>query len=325
MIELLTKKVLDGGSLDEEEALLLAKVSQKEELYQAAAEITRRFGCRRFDTCSIINARSGHCSENCKWCAQSAHYATGIATHDIVSEAEGLKQARYNEAKGVHRFSLVTSGRSVKGKALQQVCDIYRAVGGQTGMYLCASLGLLTREELQQLYDSGVRRYHCNLETAPSFFSSLCTTHTIDEKLQTIRWAEEIGFEVCSGGIIGMGETLEQRIELAFTLRQVAPHSIPINILQPIPGTPLADVPPLSDDDILTTIALFRFIHPRVELRFAGGRARLSRDVLRRALEIGINSAVVGDLLTTVGTRIDEDRQLSREAGYTEAAGGGHV
>lgn len=322
MIESLKKRVLEGESLDEAEVLSLAAVSPKEALYQAAGEITRHFVSPRFDTCSIVNARSGRCSENCKWCAQSAHYATGISIHGIVSADECLEQARYNEAKGVHRFSLVTSGRSVSGKALEKVCDIYRTVGGQTGMYLCASLGLLTREELQQLYDSGVRRYHCNLETAPSFFSSLCTTHTIDEKLQTIRWAKEIGFEVCSGGIIGMGETLEQRIELAFKLREVTPHSIPINILQPIPGTPLADVPPLSDEEILTTIALFRFVHPKVELRFAGGRARLSHEVLRRAMEIGINSAVVGDLLTTVGTGIDEDRQLSEEAGYVASPAG---
>ncbi len=154
------------------------------------------------------------------------------------------------------------------------------------------------------------------MEKAPSFFGNLCTTHTIEDKLNTIRAARKIGFEVCSGGIIGMGETRRQRMELAITLRQVEPHSIPVNILSPIPGTPLENVEPISDDEILITLALFRFAHPKVQIRFAGGRARLSRDTLLRALKIAVNGGVVGDLLTTIGSTIADDKKLVTEAGY---------
>ena len=299
-----------------QEAIDLANSSDKDALYTAAEEITRHFGSRAFDTCSIINARAGKCSENCKWCAQSAHFKTGADEHGLVSEHECLTHARYNERKGVKRFSLVTSGRALTGAALDSACMIYKSLGEKTGMSLCASLGLLSREELEKLYASGVRRYHCNLETAPSYFPKLCTTHTIDDKIRTIKWAKEIGFEVCSGGIIGMGETMEQRIELAFKLKEIEPHSIPINILCPIKGTPLENSKRLTDEEILTTIAVFRFVHPHAQLRFAGGRAQLSRDAQKKAIEIGMNSAVVGDLLTTIGSKIDEDKQLIRDSGY---------
>lgn len=317
MIEELKQRVLQGGCITREEAEALAG-ADREELYRAAAEITRHFGKPAFNPCSIINARAGQCSENCKWCAQSGHYHTDADVHGIVSSCQMLQQARHDEERGVKRFCQVTSGRAVRGEALKKICDNYRALRQHTGLFLCGSLGLLDKEALQALWDAGMRRYHCNLEAAPSYFPSLCTTHTIAEKLQTLRWAREIGFELCSGGIIGMGETRSQRIELAFALCEVRPDSIPINILAPIPGTPLADTPPISDDEILLTVALFRFIHPSAELRFAGGRARLSREVRLRAMEIGINAAVVGDLLTTVGTGIEEDRQLAQDAGYRE-------
>lgn len=317
-VEELKQRVLAGGEVTEAEALWLAELPDKEILYQAAGEITRHFGKPAFNPCSIINARAGRCSENCKWCAQSGHYHTDSDVHGIVSAGQVLSQARYDEAKGVKRFCQVTSGRAVKGEALKKICDNYRELRKQTNLFLCGSLGLLDKEELQQLWDAGMRRYHCNLETAPSYFGEVCTTHTIDEKIQTLKWAREIGFELCSGGIIGMGETLEQRIELAVKLREVRPDSIPINILSPIKGTPLADTPPISDEEILVTVALFRFLHPKAELRFAGGRGRLSREVQLKALNIGINAAVVGDLLTTVGSKIDEDRRLAEEAGYRE-------
>lgn len=316
MIEELTKRVLDGYAIDEADAKSLLD-TDKETLYQSAERITRHFGKPEFNPCGIINARAGKCSENCKWCAQSAHFHTGADEHGVISSDIVMQQALHDQHKGVKRFSLVTSGRAVTGRDLDHVCETYQRLRQETGMFLCGSLGLLSREALQKLWDAGVRRYHCNLETAPSYFSQLCTTHTIEDKMRTLRWAREIGFEICSGGIIGMGETMEQRIELAFTLREIAPDSIPINILCPIKGTPLADTPPISDEDILTTIALFRFIHPKAELRFAGGRARLSRATQLRALKIGINSAVVGDLLTTIGSKIDDDKRLVNEAGYS--------
>lgn len=317
-IECLKQRLFEGGEVTQAEALWLAELPNKELLYKAAGEITRHFGKPAFNPCSIINARAGKCSENCKWCAQSGHYHTDSDVHGIVSSGQVVSQARYDEAKGVKRFCQVTSGRAVKGEALKKICDNYLELRKQTNLFLCGSLGLLNREELQQLWDAGMRRYHCNLEAAPSYFGEVCTTHTIEEKIQTLKWAREIGFELCSGGIIGMGETREQRIELAIKLREVQPDSIPINILAPIKGTPLADTPLIGDEEILETVALFRFIHPKAELRFAGGRGRLSHDVQLQALNIGINAAVVGDLLTTVGSKIDEDRELASEAGYKE-------
>lgn len=311
-------KILSGGNISEDEAYQLADMlpDAREQLRETSAEITAKLCSRDFDSCSIVNARSGLCSENCKWCAQSKHHATACETYDLIDHDECLEAARDNHRKGVRRFSLVASGRAVKGKALASMCSLLREAKEETGIFTCASLGLLDGNDLQQLWNAGVRRYHCNLETAPSHFPTLCSTHTIEDKIRTIRAAKEIGFEICSGGIIGMGETTRQRVEFALKLREVAPDSIPLNILSPIPGTPLENQQPISDDDILDTVALFRFINPRTQLRFAGGRNRLSREVQLKAMETGINGGIVGDLLTTLGSTIAEDKTLVDEAGY---------
>lgn len=320
IVDRLLKKVLDGIELCETELYTLADIDSKEgkhAILEGAARITQQFVPGKFDTCSIVNARSGKCSEDCKWCAQSGHYSTGCDTYDLVDREEAMHIARYNAERGVGRYSLVASGRAVKGKALDHMCAILKEVQEKDRINTCASMGLLNEEELQQLWNAGVRRYHCNLETAPSHFSKLCTTHTTEDKIATINAARRIGFEVCSGGIIGMGETRRQRMELAITLRRVEPASIPINILCRIPGTPLENAEVLSDEEIVLTIALFRFAHPSVTLRFAGGRARLSREVQLQALRTGINGAIVGDLLTTIGSTIDEDKNLVESAGYS--------
>ena len=314
----LKEKVLSGGEITPEEATWLADEAAcpLDELLEASAEITRRFGNRKFDSCSIINARSGLCPEDCKWCAQSVRYATGAEVYPLVDRQTCMDVGEANRQAGIGRFSLVTSGRSVSGKTLDTICGYFSELHSRGGMGLCASLGLMTPEGLRRLREAGGEGYHCNLETAPSHFPTLCTTHTMAQKIATIRAAREAGMEICSGGIIGMGETMEQRVEFALFLREINPSSIPLNVLQPIEGTPLAGTPPLSDSEILRTMAIFRFVHPRAVLRFAGGRARISPRTQLRALEAAVNGAIMGDLLTTIGSGIEDDRHMIKEAGY---------
>lgn len=317
MVETLKQFVIEGGTISKEQAVALSQCPDKEALYEAAHQITRHFMGDKFDTCSIINAKSGNCSENCKWCAQSGHYNTQVALYPLLPVEECLHHALHNRQQGIGRFALVTSGKRLSDKEVGKLTEIVRSIKEETDIKCCASLGLLNWEQLKELRESGVENYHCNIETAPSYFPELCTTHTIEEKMNTIREARQLGFRICSGGIIGMGETIEQRIEMALFLQKEQIRSIPLNMLQPIPGTPLGDTPLLSEEEFLTTIALFRFINPQAYLRFSGGRSLLSRQVQQKALHIGINAAIIGDLLTTIGSRVNEDKELFAEAGYS--------
>ncbi|MCU6769243.1 biotin synthase BioB [Barnesiella propionica] len=316
MIEEIKNRILAGGEITPAEAVELSKVTDRESLYAAADEIRRALCGNKLDTCSIVNARSGKCPENCKWCSQSAHHQTGVEIYPILPEEEVMKMARVHDRQGIKRFSLVTSGRTVRKTEMTEFCKMFRRIHAETGMRTCASMGLLNREELEMLKEAGVKRYHCNLETASSYFPTLCTTHTTEDKKKTIRIAKELGFEICSGGIIGMGETIEQRIEMAFELKVLGAESVPMNILNPIPGTKLENTPLISEDDVLLTIAIFRFILPRTRLMFAGGRARLSRESQKKALLSGLNASMVGDLLTTIGNNVKEDMEMFRESGY---------
>ena len=316
-IEEAKQYILEGRKITEEQALSLANHPDKEALYEAAHQITRHFMGNKFDTCSIINAKSGNCSEDCKWCAQSGHYKTLVNLYPLLPAKECVYHAVYNRKQGIRRFALVTSGKRVSDKELEQITDTIRQIKQQSDIKCCASMGLLTRSQLQSLYDSGVENYHCNIETAPSYFRQLCSTHTIEQKMETIHTAREIGFRICCGGIIGMGETMEERIEMACFLQKEGVLSIPLNLLQPIPGTPMENTHILEEEEWLTTIALFRLINPNAFLRFSGGRAQLSGATQRKSLYIGINSAIIGDLLTTIGSKVEEDKVLFTSEGYS--------
>jgi len=310
------ENILKGNQISFDEAIELYKSPDKELLYKSAGEIRDTFAGKKFDTCSILNARSGKCSENCKWCSQSVHHNTNIEVYDVISSKEALEIAKQNDNYGVNRFSLVTSGRALDNLRLDKLLKVYDDIRSNTKLHMCASMGLLNREQLQKLKDRGVEHYHCNLETARSFFPNLCSTHTYDEKVETIKMAQEVGLKVCSGGIMGMGETMEQRIEMAFELKQIGVKSIPLNILNPIEGTPMEGTTPLTDDEVLTTISLFRFINPDANLRFAGGR-NIIKHIEDKAMQAGINSALVGDLLTTIGSDVKTDFKKFEDAGFT--------
>ena len=312
----LEQKIEQGISLSVEEVTYIAEHLTSDELYEMAHKVTIKFASRQFDLCSIVNVKSGHCSEDCKWCAQSGHYPTDTEIYGLVDLETILNQARHNEEKGIARISLVASGCGPARKDLDALCKHINSLQANCGMKVCASLGLASESQLKQLQEAGVTRYHCNLETAPSMFGKLCTTHTQQQKINTLLTAKRLGMDICSGGIIGMGETEAQRIELAFKLRELEVQSIPINLLHPVPNTPLENTPLLKEEELVRTVALFRLIHPTVYLRLAGGRARLSADALNKALYVGANAAIVGDLLTTVGSNIDEDKQRFKEAGY---------
>lgn len=317
MIDDIKQKTLNLQEITQQEAEMLSKVSDKEALYKAANEIRQHFCKNTMDLCSITNAKSGKCSQDCKWCSQSAHHETNIEEYEIVDHKQAVAEALNNARQGVVRHSLVTSGRKVSNKTLDGLIPVYKEIAQKSSIGLCASMGLITEQQMQRLKnEANVQHYHCNLETAPSFFSELVSTHTIDEKIETIKLAQKTGLKVCSGGIIGMGESMEQRIELAFALRKLNIQSIPINILQPIKGTALQDIHPLSEEEILTTIAVFRFINPTAHLRFAGGRMQI-KSFQHKALKAGISAALTGDYLTSTGSNIQDDIKDFTNAGFT--------
>lgn len=314
MINDVKSRVLAGNDITADEAFELSQTSELEALYAAADEIRIHFMGDKVDLCSIMNARSGRCSEDCKWCSQSRHFKTGVSEYDLVSTESAVNLAQEYHKLNVGHFSLVTSGRALKSKQVDRVCDIYASIRSECDISLCASMGLLRTPELQKLKEVGVGRYHCNIETAPSHFNKLCTTHTIEDKQRTIREAQALGMKICSGGIWGMGETMQQRIEMAFVLREMQVDSIPINILNPIEGTPLKNASPLDDDEILISYALFRFINPTAHIRFAGGRS-LILHIQEKALRLGVSAMMVGDYLTTLGADVDKDNEMLSRLG----------
>ncbi|MFI3240818.1 MAG: biotin synthase BioB [Bacteroidales bacterium] len=315
-IKELLDRVLDGGKISRAEAIELVNCADKGALYKASERVTRHWMGDKFDCCSIINAKSGNCSEDCKWCAQSAFYKTKVEKYPMVDKMESLRQGEHNYGQGIGRFSLVTSGRKLSAKDVREVGEHYKLLREKCGIKRCASFGLMEYEDLVYLKECGVDTYHCNMETSKSYFGKLCTTHTPDDKQHTIQAARKAGMRVCSGGIIGMGESMEDRVDMAIMLREMGIRSIPLNILQPIKGTPLGESAPLTEQEILTTIAIFRMINPRAFIRFSGGRAQLSPESQRLSLKIGVNAAITGDLLTTVGSTVERDMRLIRKAGY---------
>lgn len=315
LLEKVKNDALGGVPCPIETALEISQNFSIDEICDAADEIRKKWNGDAIDTCSIVNARSGRCSEDCKWCAQSRFHHTGCKEYDIIPLQEVRESLRTNVSKGVRRFSLVTSGRKVAPADIDKFCEIFREASS-SDISLCASMGLLTKEELQKLKNAGVTRYHCNLETSSDFFPSLCSTHSHEDKLKTIRAAREVGMDVCCGGIIGMGETMKQRLMLAKEASDAGACSIPINILNPVKGTPLQNQPLLSEQEIILTIALFRLVAPKCCLRFAGGRLRLSERATARIMKGGMSGALVGDMLTTVGNNIDQDRELFTSLGF---------
>ncbi len=307
--------ILDGDQIDRTTATSLLD-ADKNDLYQAADQIRRHFHGNHFDLCSIINAKSGNCSENCRFCAQSARHHTGVETYKVIAEDEALAQAQDNDQHGVHRLSLVTSGRSLAPETVAELQHLYEKMAASTSLLFCASAGFLDKQIADALYAAGVRRYHCNLEASKNYFPKVCTTHTWEEKVATLKLARQTGMSLCSGGIIGMGESMEDRLDMAFELRELSVLSIPVNILTAIEGTPLAELAQLSLDEVLTTVALYRFINPRAVIRMAGGRQQLGEDQYR-CFTSGANGAIVGNYLTTTGSGIKGDLEQLSALGYT--------
>jgi len=318
----LKNKVLEGYFVTREDIAKLLSISiEKEEdlreLLKAANEIREKFCGNFFNLCTILNAKSGRCSENCRYCAQSAHFKTNADVYPLVSKEVALEAAKEVEVEGAHRFSLVTSGRGLQGKEeeLDKLQEIYKYLQENTNLDLCASHGICSKEALQKLKDAGVKTYHHNLESSRRFYPSICNSHSFEDRVNTVKYAHEVGLQVCSGGIFGLGETEEDRMDMAFDLRDLGVHSVPINILTPIPGTPLEKNEAIDPRELLKDIAIYRFILPKVAIRYAGGRVKLG-EYAKLGLQGGVNSALTGNFLTTTGNTIESDKKMIKELGY---------
>ncbi len=313
IITTLSQRAVNQGGLNREEAVGLLRVDT--DILLAAADDIRNQCCGEgVELCSIINGKASPCSEDCHFCAQSAHYQTDAPHTGLASRESIVELGLRNHRQGVHRFSIVTAGRRLAKGELEHMGRAYEALGRECGISLCASFGLLEREDYLRLRELGVTRIHNNLETSRRFFPRVCSTHSYDDKLASIRAARGVGLEVCSGGLFGMGETWEDRIDLALELRGLGVQSVPMNLLNPVEGTPLASLAPLPYEEYLRTIAIFRFILPRATLRLAGGRGLLP-DKGAACFRAGANATISGDLLTTQGISTSSDHDMLRALG----------
>lgn len=316
-VETLAKEIMEGKLIGREEALWLWE-QPLEELCEQADRIRKHFCAGRFDLCTIINGKSGRCSENCRFCAQSAHNHTGAAEYPLLSAEEIVAQAKREDAQGVLRYSIVTSGKRLTDREVDEMCEAVRQIRRECRLSVCISFGLLGEEQYRKLKEAGVTRVHNNLETSRNHFPEICTTHTFDDKVAAIRAAQAAGLTVCSGGIMGMGETKEDRIDMALTLRELGIGSVPVNLLNPIPGTPLERQKPLTADDMRRIVAVYRFLLPDAFIRLAGGSGLLA-DKGKGCFQSGANAAITGDMLTTAGITVETDKELLKELGYEVA------
>lgn len=306
----LAQAIIDGRRITREDDLSFFLSCDLEELCEGADRIRAHFIGDKVDLCSIINGRSGRCPEDCKYCAQSAHHHTNCEVYDFLPEETIVEACKLHESEGVDRFSIVTAGRSLTGEEFEKAIHAFETMHRECKIDLCASMGFLDEEQLHRLHEAGVTSYHHNIETSKRNFPNICTTHTYEQKIETLKKVKAEGMCACSGGIIGMGETWEDRLDMAISLAELGIDSIPINALMPIPGTPLEHLPQLTEEEILRTIAFFRYINPLANIRLAAGRALLTNDG-ELAFQSGASATITGNMLTTVAcATIRSDRQM---------------
>lgn len=283
------------------------------ELMSRADKVRQEFAGSKLELCNILNAKSGLCNQDCKFCAQSVRHQTGAPVYPFKAKEEILEAAKRAKDIGAERFDIVTSGETLSRDELDKACDAIAEVTSKIGIKMCASLGSLDEEAFISLRQAGLSRYHHNIETSPGYFPRIVTTHTFQDRIRTIKAAKRAGLEVCSGGIIGMGETLEDRVEMAICLKELDVDSVPINVLVPIKGTPLETQGTLSCHEAIRTIAIFRIILKDKIIKIAAGRESVFKDFQVMAFMAGANGMLIGGYLTIKGRQVSEDRKLIEE------------
>lgn len=288
-----------------------------EELVEISSKITKENFNDAVEFCSIISAKTGKCKENCKYCSQSSHNKAKIEIHPLLSIEEVKKAALSAKENGATRFCVVTSGTKPENEDFPKLLEMIKEVANIDGLHSCCSLGILDEDQVKQLKDAGCERYNHNINTSESHHSEICTTHTFEDRIRTVKLIQKYGIEACTGVIIGMGETREQRAEMALELAELDPKSVPINFLNPIEGTPLENThSAIDEEEILRTICIFRIALPKALLRYAGGRTtRFSEEYQKLGIKAGINALLVGNYLTTTGSSPQEDVELVKEQG----------
>ncbi len=317
LIETLKEKALQKEAIMANDALRLYEEGRKApfHLFAAASDIREHFKGKAVSLCGIVNAKSGRCAENCRFCAQSAHYKTDASVYPLLTAEQMIAASKDAAESGAHFFGIVTSGKRISGDT--EWMTLFEAIHGihGAGIKPCASLGIIDKTEAEALKEAGLVRYHHNLETSRSFFSNICTTHDYEEDVETVRIAKAAGLAVCCGGLIGLGENIGHRIELAITLRELDVESVPLNILNPIAGTPMAANAPLTPMEILATVAIFRFLLPDRDIKLCGGKEKNLRQLLPLGIIAGSNSLMTGNYLTTLGRNIALDLEMIQDLG----------